>query len=276
MGCMGYRGWITIRRLAEQGRPSAVRLGVLTLAAALALHVPLPAALGAAVPRAYLSLVASLGCAPIAGESYSSAVADGPHPGLPAIAHPDLNLAVRGHVASSAPAGLVDYGGAADERAPQLEGLCAAGPPSFSAAYQVLDWDWDAMCCGHPISDPPVTALALRTRHGEMLRVPASGYSIGEGWEVLVLYASAERITLKYTREDNVVYGYTLHVEGVCVEPRLVSLYETCNAEGRGRLPALREQQAFGRARGDQVVVAIRDHGRFLDPRSRKDWWRGY
>jgi hypothetical protein len=129
---------------------------------------------------------------------------------------------------------------------------------------------------GALIADPPVTALGFETRCGDTLHVPSSGYSIGQGWEVLVLYASDERIALKYTREDNVVYGYTLHVEGVCVEPRLLSLYEACDTEGRGRLPALREQQAFGRARGQGTVVAIRDHGRFLDPRSRKDWWQGY
>ena len=108
-----------------------------------------------------------------------------------------------------------------------------------------------------------------------LIRVPTSGYNIGDGYQVLVLYASTDRITLKYIREDNVVSGYTLHVEGICVEPGLLALYESLNAAGRQRLPALRGGQAFGRAHDMEVGVAIRDHGTFMDPRSRKDWWRG-
>ena len=101
------------------------------------------------------------------------------------------------------------------------------------------------------------------------------GYDIGDDYQVLVLYASEERITLKYTREDNVVGGYTLHMENVCVEPSLLALYQSWNDQGRGYLPALRAGQAFGRARGDEIGVAIRDTGAFQDPRSRKDWWKG-
>ena len=67
--------------------------------------------------------------------------------------------------------------------------------------------------------------------------------------------------------------GYTLHIEGLQVEPRLLALYRACDAAGRGHLPALRTEQAFGRARDSFVSVAIRDSGTFLDPRSRKDWW---
>ena len=113
---------------------------------------------------------------------------------------------------------------------------------------------------------------------GEPIHVPDSGYSIGTlsgSYEVLVLYASEHRITLKYTRDDNVIYGYTIHVEGVCVAPELLTLYETWDAAGRTRLPALRAGQAFGRARSSEIEVAIRDTGDFLDPRSRKDWWQG-
>ena len=69
--------------------------------------------------------------------------------------------------------------------------------------------------------------------------------------------------------------GYTIHIEGVCVEPRLLALYRLWNEAGRGELPALRGGQPFGRARGDEIGVAIRDAGTFMDPRSRRDWWRG-
>ncbi|MFH1434548.1 MAG: hypothetical protein ABIJ56_02410 [Pseudomonadota bacterium] len=67
--------------------------------------------------------------------------------------------------------------------------------------------------------------------------------------------------------------GYTIHIVGICVEPDLLSLYEESNDSGRGNLPALSGDQPLGRARGDQVLVSIRDTGAFMDPRSRKDWW---
>jgi hypothetical protein len=110
---------------------------------------------------------------------------------------------------------------------------------------------------------------------GETIHVPYSGYTIGGGYEVLVLYATSNRITLKYTREDHVIWGYTLHVENICVEPRLLALYQSLNDAGRGHLPALRAGQAFGHALGNEIWVVIRDNGAFMDPRSRKDWWQG-
>ena len=118
-----------------------------------------------------------------------------------------------------------------------------------------------------PVPPRPASAPAARAA--------TSGYEIAPGYQVLVLYASQERITLKYTGEDNVVQGYTLHVENICVEPTLLALYETWNEAGRSSLPALRAGQAFGRARGGEIGVSIRDTGAFLDPRSRKDWWKG-
>jgi len=80
---------------------------------------------------------------------------------------------------------------------------------------------------------------------------------------------------LKYTREDNVVAGYTLHLENICVDANLLALYRQLNAAGRSELPALRPGQSLGRASGSEIDAAIRDSGAFLDPRSRKDWWQG-
>jgi hypothetical protein len=105
---------------------------------------------------------------------------------------------------------------------------------------------------------------------------PPSGYEIGDGYEVLVLYASPGGITLKYTREDNVLYGYTLHLDGLCVDPRLLDLYRDCDRQGRGRLPAVRAGQPVGCVAASEVRFAIRDSGAFMDPRSRKDWWQDY
>ena len=93
-------------------------------------------------------------------------------------------------------------------------------------------------------------------------------------FRVLVLYADAERITFKYTRSDTIVDGFGVHVEGINVDPNLLTLYQQADSAGRGNLPALRTRQPFGTAKVNEVKVAVRDNGAFMDPRSRKDWWR--
>ncbi len=216
-------------------------------------------------------------CQPIPGESYGDLSVSGDPTTRPAEEHADLNLALRGYALTDAYKGLVNRESPVDDPlAPQLPGLFAdARTPAFAAVYQAHHWYWGSNSRGPLITDPEVTLAGLAVTPGETIHVPASGYDIGDGYEVLVLYASRERITFKYTREDDVVRGYALHVEGICVEPRLLALYESWNEAGRGRLPALRAGQAFGRARGDEIGVAVRDTGAFMDPRSGKDWWQG-
>jgi hypothetical protein len=166
--------------------------------------------------------------------------------------------------------------GPTDHHAPQLAGLFAdKRQAQVSNVYRSHDWDWGSNSRGAPLSEYDVHVVGLRAQPGETVHVPSAGYDLGDGYQVLVLYASPERLTLKYTREDNVLNGYAVHVENVHPEPSLLALYEQMNAQGRRELPALRAGQAFGRARGDEVQVAIRDTGRFMDPRVRKDWWRG-
>ena len=216
------------------------------------------------------------GCQPIPEEEYTTLNVEGPPTVRPAEEHPDLNIALRGYRMTNANLRLVNYGWGDDPRAPQLRGLFAdLRLPTFATAYRVYDWDWECDCRGSLLAPQPVTLAGLRANPGETIHVPGSGYEIESGYEVLVLYASEERITLKYTREDNAVYGYTLHVENVCVEPRLLALYRAKNEAGRVELPALRAGQAFGRARGTEIGVAIRDTGQFLAPNSKGDWWRG-
>ena len=216
------------------------------------------------------------GCEPVPGVAYSTLDVNGPATDRPAEVHADLNLSLRGYDATSAYPGLVDIGGNADSRAPQLYTLFTdQRVPDFPTVYRVYDWNWGCNCQGGLLDEWDVTLAGMGVAPGEVLHLPDSGYDIGNGYEALVLYATEERVTVKYTREDNVVEGYTLHVENVCVEPRLLALYEAWNDSGRGRLPALRGGQPLGRARGDEIGVAIRDWGTFLDPRSRKDWWQG-
>jgi len=271
---------------APTGTAAAVRMaGAATLEQAQEPTSPLASGRGGAVPlrssgtfTTYLYLPLVMGfdpCAPIPGESYGVLEVPTLPTDRPAEVHADLNLRLRGYELTSAYKGLVDYSGGTDPNAPQLPGLFADDrTPTFSNVYQVHHWDWPTNSQGPVITDPSVTLAGFAVAPGETIHVPSSGYDIG-GYEVLVLYASAERITLKYTLNDNVVLGYTLHVENVCVEPSLLALYQAWNEQGRGSLPALRAGQPFGRARGSEIGVAIRDTGAFMDPRSRKDWWQG-
>ena len=193
-------------------------------------------------------------------------------------AHPpaEVNLSARGYAPTNATLGLVDIPGPADLAAPQLAFLLADHrAPSFVAAYRLYAWDAACNCRGALSVEPEVTLVSLAANPNETIRVPESGYNIGEGYNVLVLYADAERIVLSYTREDNPVRGYALYLEGVAVASDLLALYQQANGAGRGELPALRLGQAFARVRGNEIKFAIRDSGAFMDPRSRKDWWQG-
>ena len=46
------------------------------------------------------------------------------------------------------------------------------------------------------------------------------------------------------------------------------------HALGRDELPALRRSDTIGTALSSSVMVAVRDTGSFMDPRSGKDWWQ--
>ena len=58
-----------------------------------------------------------------------------------------------------------------------------------------------------------MTLATLRASPGEVIAAPSSGYQIGDGYQALLLYAAKDRLTLKYTRDNNVVRGYTVHLE---------------------------------------------------------------
>ncbi len=188
----------------------------------------------------------------------------------------ELNIAARGVAIGKATLGHVSIDGPADAGAPQLYSLFAdQRTPTLNSVYQINDWDWNCNCPGTPIADPEVTMAGFVVTPGEIIRVPRSSYYIGNDYQALVLYADSERITFNYTRAGNPVRGYTIYLEGVAVDSALVTLYQQTNAAGRAELPALQAGQGVGRARTSEMQVAIRDAGGFMDPRSRKDWWRG-
>ncbi|MCB9138271.1 MAG: hypothetical protein H6642_07995 [Caldilineaceae bacterium] len=201
--------------------------------------------------------------------------------GRPAAAHGDLNLALRGYESAAAPLTLVEYNGPTDADAPQLPGLFSDRRlPEFTGAYQIYDWDWgcDADGCrGELLTEWPVTLLELAATQGEPLSIPSRGPRIdGADHKALVLYAEATRLTLAYTRHDSAACGYVIHLEGLRVEPSLVSFYQALDQAGRSQLPGLDNGERLGAALTASLKVAVRDTGRFMDPRARKDWWQEY
>ena len=120
-----------------------------------------------------------------------------------------------------------------------------------------------------------MTLVGFAVTPGEILRLPKSSYYIVNDFQAVVIYADPDRITLNFTRDANPIRGYTLYFEGIAVDSSLLGLYKSLNAAGRANLPAVQPGQGLGRARGTVVNIAIRDAGGFMDPRSRKDWWRG-
>ncbi len=219
-------------------------------------------------------------CPTTSTAQFNSIPVGGPPADHPDYLHGDLNLSLRGYEPTSAYLGLVDYGGDTDPNAVQLPGLFSdRRTPAFSGAYQVYNWDWGCGqhgCRGRLLTSPEVTLLGMATTRGEAIGIPSRDPEVYiGGFKTMVLYAEQQRITLTYTRGDTVAVGYAVHIENVCVDPNLLSLYRQLNAAGRGWLPALRNGETLGTAAGNEIRIAVRDNGTFMDPRSRKDWWQG-
>lgn len=229
----------------------------------------------------YLPLIAQVGPTPTPAPTFTALPVQGPPIDRPAPTNPDLNLAIRSYVTTTAALTVTNVDGDTDPDAPQLAGLFNPPRlPTFTAAYQVYDWNWACSadgCRGEPIRSPNVTLLAMAVTPGEPLFIPTRNQQIhAGGYKALVLYAEETRITLSYTREDTPARGYLVHLEDIQVDPALLALYRAKDAAGRGELPALRNNERFANASGSTLKVAIRDTGSFMDPRARKDWWVGY
>ena len=225
-------------------------------------------------------------CPTTSDATYASVPVEGSPRGAPypPVNDPDLNLVVRSYQVTDAFLGLVDIGGHTDANAPRLHTLFSPSRvPTLTAAYRVFDWDWACPtsltgwgCRGDLLTTWDATLVAMQTTRNEAIYLPDRAPDIFAGvYKAMVLYAEAGRITLKYARNDTPADGYVIHVEGFCVDPNLLDLYQTLDAAGRSSLPALRSGDRLGQARVATVLVAVRDTGSFLDPRSSKDWWQG-
>ena len=197
--------------------------------------------------RVYLPLVFGsspppFACPTSSTNSYASGTAtqyDLDDPVRPAQAHADKNLALRGYTPNTDVGlrrELVNYGADDPTMPPQLATLFQpARVPPLSGFYRVHDWNWSPSpepgTPGAPLTTWPVTALGLQVTPGEALHVPASGYDIGQGYEVIVLYADERRVALRYAREDSAgARGYTVHLDGLCIDPNLLALYTGLDA----------------------------------------------
>lgn len=225
-------------------------------------------------PLITASRVSTISCE-IPGQQYVTQAIAGEPVDIDVAADPDFNLGVRGYRPTTAALGLVELGPVWDPRAPQFATLFANEyTPTFSNAYKANGWDRNCNC---PVEDDTpweTTVLGMVTTPGEIIGIPDSGYDIGGGRDAMVLYAGATRLTLHVGTEDD-FNGYVMHIEDVCIEPDLLALYQATNAAGRHELPVLFGRQPFGRASSNEIKIAIRDGGGFLDPRSRNDWWQG-
>jgi hypothetical protein len=218
------------------------------------------------------------GCPATSSNQYTSIPVMGARSAHPDSQHGDLNLALRGYEPTDAALSLVEINGPADGDAPQLAGVLGR-LATIGRAYRARDWNWacgELGCRGEVLGNVEVSLVALQSSPGEAIHVPTRGAEIYGGFVALVLYADASRLTVVYTREDSVANGYAVHLEDFCVDPNLLALYQANNGSGRGSLPAVHNGERVGTARYNYVVVGVRDRGSFTNPRSRKDWWRGY
>lgn len=227
--------------------------------------------------------------------SYGSGPAtqyDRDDPVRPADQHADKNLALRGYVSNDDPLlqrSLVSYGSTASPRPPQLATLFyPARVPDLASFHRVHHWNWASSPSpgtrGDPITQYDVTALGLATTRGEGIYCPLSDFDLGQGVAAIVIHADEDSLALRYTREDSSAPpGYTLHIDGLCTDPNLLTLYRQTDdpngpryeyPNGSYDLPTLYTGQMMGVARGDQIVVALTDTGSFMDPRSCHEWWQ--
>jgi hypothetical protein len=247
-------------------------------------------------PGAYLPVVMGppFECPTSSTRSYASGPAfqyDTENPVRPAYNHAGKNIELRGYIPNTDPGlqrELVNYGSNDPTQPPQFATLFSPYQvPPLSEFFRVFQWNWapspDPGTPGSPNMHYPATALSFALPPGATLRTPLSGYDIGGGMEVIVLYADEDTIALHYTREDTYALGYTIYLNNICTDPNLLNLYNSLDNPNGPRydypsavynLPSLPAGKIFGTTSGADIVLAAVDSGSFQDPRSCNDWWQ--
>lgn len=208
----------------------------------------------------------------------------------PAEFHPDKNFLIRGYRQNdNNPKTLVNNNDPnPDLKAPQLTTMTTNRTPAIFHTYEVYDWNWGTApnwgTKGAPLVTPwPVTAVGFYGNPGDNLMLPNSGYTVGGGYMAYVIYAARDPVTtlgtisMVYLAEDRVSGGYTVQYDNFCIDPNLLALYQQLspsNKTNRAELPVLRGGDVVGKFKTNEVVVAIKDKGQYMDPRSIA-WWQG-
>jgi hypothetical protein len=201
----------------------------------------------------------------VSTNTYELIPLEGDRDSRPAPQHADLNLKLREPELFDAELTLQDFSGATDVHAPRLTEVFQ---PEFLEIYTLYNWDW--------ATDRPsdltneVNLVVIKTTPGEPVYIPAKNQDIFQGkFYATLLYATEDQLTFAYTRDGTVAHGYAVHYMGLQTDPNLLELYR----ESKGnQLPGLTLDTPVGIAT-DQLIVAIRDRGKFMDVRSKKDWW---
>jgi hypothetical protein len=200
--------------------------------------------------------------------TYSLIPIEGERESRPAEEHGDLNLKLRDPQPIEVDLSLQDLpGSGVDPNAPNFSKIFK---PDFVRAYTIHDWDWGCNCKGKLLQEDHLVLLGLKTTPGQPVFIPPKeGDIYGGNYYAVVLYASEDSLTFLYNRAGSVVKGYTVHYVGLHTDPNLVALFR----ESKGsELPGLTLDTPVGVA-GDELIIAIRDNGKFLDARSKRDWW---
>ncbi len=201
--------------------------------------------------------------------SYTMIPLEQPRDSRPPDEHGDLNLKLREPQPSSAEPTLVEIPGSGVD--PSSLKLSSVFEPNFVATYAVYDWDWGCNCPGDLLPEDEAVLVGIETMPGEPIFIPKTERDIYDGkYYAVVLYASEDSLTFVYARNGTVASGYTVHYLGLHTDPNLLALYRDSPAN---ELPGLTLETPVGVAASDELIVAVRDNGKFLDARSKKDWW---
>ncbi len=200
----------------------------------------------------------------------------------------DVNLDARNKpkLVTDQPKTLVDVGGPTDDAAPQFSTLF--GPtlefnPKIADVYQLYLNDGKTLIPYDISSNQGVTQIELKTDNPVL--APALDYDLGGDilhYAILYINEKTGTITLKGTPEDNAVRGYTIHITGLeKIDPEIVKKYNESNdLYNRTKLAAIScgypvgTPKNQGGIKGKTFRIAIADTGTFIDPRTRKDWWK--
>lgn len=130
--------------------------------------------------------------------------------------------------------------------------------------------------------DAPV--LQIPTDPGADVRMPQTGYDIGEGNEAMVVFAANDRITLHIGRHEYFVGrtngcggrpcsgGYWIYIKDICVDAKILGAYNSVKGQQESagadknpiQLPMVRAGQVLGKATGQSIIVGVRDNGPFI------------